>query len=219
VTFDHRQFILAETRLVAPPLVPEIRLHLAEEATALWARTEAELATLNLPPPFWAFAWAGGQALARYLLDRPELVAGKRVLDVASGAGIVAIAAAKAGAAQVTANDIDDFALAAIALNAEVNHVGIDTRGGDMIGAFVDADIVLAGDIAYERDTAQRMTDWLAALARAGTHILVGDPRRTYLALDRLVPLAAYDVPVPRALEDADVKRAEVYRFREAVPG
>ena len=219
MTFDHRQFILTETRLVSPPLVPEIRLHLAEEATALWARTEAELATLNLPPPFWAFAWAGGQALARYLLDRPELVAGKRVLDVASGAGIVAIAAAKAGAAQVTANDIDDFALAAITLNADVNHVAIETRGGDMIGAPADFDVVLAGDIAYERDTAKRMTDWLAALARAGTQVLVGDPRRTYLALDRLVPLATYDVPVPRALEDADVKRAEVYRFREAVPG
>ena len=138
--------------------------------------------------------------------------------QVASGAGIVAIAAAKAGAAQVTANDIDDFALAAIALNAEVNDVAIETRGGDMIGVPVDADVVLAGDIAYERDTANRMTDWLATLARAGTQILVGDPRRTYLALDRLVPLAAYDVPVPRALEDADVKQAEVYRFREAVP-
>jgi predicted nicotinamide N-methyase len=216
VMFDHSRFILAETRLAAVPLAPEIRLHLADEATALWARTEVELGTLNLPPPFWAFAWAGGQALARYILDRPALVAGKSVLDFASGSGLVAIAAAKAGAGRVIANDIDAFALAAITLNGAENDVAIETRAGDMIGRRGDFDIVLAGDIAYEQDTAARVTDWLESLARAGTFVLIGDPGRAYLAVDRLVSLAAYDVPVPRALEDTDVKRAEVYRFRSA---
>jgi predicted nicotinamide N-methyase len=214
VTFNPKNFILAETRLVATPLVPEIRLYVADEATALWERTEAELEKLNLPPPFWAFAWAGGQALARYILDRPDIVAGKRVLDFASGSGLVAIAAAKAGAAHVTANDIDPFAQAAIALNAEENAVTIDMRPGDIIGTREDFDVVLAGDIAYERDTAKRMTDWLESLAQSGALVLIGDPRRTYLAYDRLAALAAFDVPVPRALEDADVKRAEVFCFR-----
>jgi predicted nicotinamide N-methyase len=221
VTFDYHAFILAETRLLPVPLAPEIRLYLADEATALWARTEAELGTLNLPPPFWAFAWAGGQALARYILDWPALVAGKKVLDFASGSGLVAIAAAKAGATRVTANDIDAFALAAVALNAAENDVTIKTCMGDMIGSQGDFDVILAGDIAYEAGTAARVTAWLEAQARAGTLVLIGDPRRTYLAIDRLVTLAAYDVPVPRDLEDADVKRAEVYRFRSSgvMPG
>lgn len=213
---DQVRFIRTETRLLAPPLVPEIRLYLADEATALWEKTEAELETLQLPPPFWGFAWAGGQALARYILDRPEIVAGKNVLDFACGSGLVAIAAAKAGAARVLANDIDPFALAAVALNAAENNVHIETRLGDMIGAKPGFDIVMAGDIAYEQDTAKRVADWLEGLSRTGTHVLIGDPRRTYLALDRLVSLAAYDVPVPRTIEDADIKRAEVYRFRRA---
>lgn len=216
VTFDYERFIRAETNLSRAPLVPEIRLRLAEEATALWAKTEAELDALQLPPPFWAFAWAGGQALARYILDRPALIAGKTVLDFACGSGLVAIAAARAGARHVTANDIDSFALAATLFNAAENAVTIETRAGDMIGAAVDFDVVLAGDIAYEQETARRVVDWLDGLARTGTLVLVGDPRRTYLARDRLVPLAAYDVPVSRALEDADVKRAEVFGFRSA---
>jgi predicted nicotinamide N-methyase len=216
VTFDHCRFILAETRLAAVPLAPDIRLHLADEATALWARTEVELGALNLPPPFWAFAWAGGQALARYILDRPALVARKSVLDFASGSGLVAIAAAKAGAGRVVANDIDAFALAAIALNSAENNVAIETCAGDMIGTRCDFDIVLAGDIAYDRETAARVTAWLESLAQAGTLVLIGDPRRAYLAVDRLIALATYDVPVPRALEDADVKKAEVYRFRSS---
>lgn len=213
-TFDHPSFIRAETRLAKVPLTPDIQLYLADEATALWERTETELGSLSLPPPFWAFAWAGGQALARYILDRPALVVGKRVLDLASGSGLVAIAAAKAGAAHVIANDIDAFALAAIALNSLENKVVIETRGGDIIGRESDFDVVLAGDIAYEQETAARVTHWLEILAKNGTDVLIGDPRRAYLARDRLVALAAYDVPVPRALEDADIKRAEVYRFR-----
>jgi predicted nicotinamide N-methyase len=216
VTFDHRGFILTETRLTPVPLAPDIRLYLADEATALWERTETELGTLNLPPPFWAFAWAGGQALARYILDHPALVAGKKVLDFACGSGLVAIAAARAGAAHVTANDIDAFALAAVTLNAVENDVAVETRIGDLIGMQAVFDVILAGDIAYEQDTAARVTAWLEAQAQSGTLVLIGDPRRTYLAIDRLVSLAAYDVPVPRDLEDADIKRAEVYRFRSA---
>jgi predicted nicotinamide N-methyase len=218
LTHDYARFIRAETRLAVVPLVPEIRLYLADEATALWERTEAELDALHLPPPFWAFAWAGGQALARYILDRPELVAGKTVLDVASGSGLVPIAAAKAGAAHVAANDIDAFALAAVTLNAAANDVAIAIRAGDMIGTKVIFDVVLAGDIAYEQETARRIADWLEDLSRAGTRVLIGDPRRAYLALDRLDSLAAFDVPSLRTIEDADVKCAEVFRFRSARP-
>jgi predicted nicotinamide N-methyase len=210
---DHARFIRAETRLIAVPLVPEIRLYLADEATALWEKTEVELNLLHLPPPFWAFAWAGGQALARYILDRPDFVAGKSVLDVASGSGLVAIAAAKAGAARVVANDIDPFALSAALLNAAENNAVIETHAGDMIGTKVAFDVILAGDIAYEQETSARVSDWLERLARAGADVLIGDPRRAYLAIDRLVPLAAYDVPVPRTIEEADMKRASVYRF------
>jgi predicted nicotinamide N-methyase len=216
MTFDHARFIKSETRLAAAPLLPEIRLYLADEATALWEKTETELGRLNLPPPFWAFAWAGGQALARYILDHPALVAGKHVLDFASGCGLAAIAAAKAGARHVVANDIDTFALAAVALNAAENNVMIETRPGDIIGDESHFDVILAGDIAYERDTARRVTDWLEALALKGMDVLIGDPRRTYLASDRLAPLAAYDVPVSRSLEDTDMKKAEVYRFRSS---
>jgi predicted nicotinamide N-methyase len=219
MTFDRARFIKSETRLAAAPLLPEIRLYLADEATALWERTEAELGGLHLPPPFWAFAWAGGQALARHILDNPTLVAGKHVLDFASGCGLAAIAAAKAGARHVIANDIDAFALVAVALNAAENNVTIETCPGDIIGAESHFDVILAGDIAYEQDTARRVTDWLEALAQRGIDVLIGDPRRAYLASDRLAPIAAYDVPVSRLLEDKDVKRAEVYRFRSATAG
>lgn len=214
---DREAFIRAETRLLAPPLVPELRLHLAHEATELWQRTEDELGELGLPPPFWAFAWAGGQALARYVLDRPALVAGRRVLDVASGSGLVAIAAAMAGAASVEAADIDAFATAAIRINAAANGVAVVPRLGDLVGGDDGWDVVLAGDIFYDRDLAAAMIEWFACLDARCATVLVGDPGRSYLPQHRLEELAAYSVPVTRALEDAEIKLARVWRLRPAL--
>ena len=206
-------FIRGHTRLLPVPHAPEIKLYLADEATALWMKTEEELGEMGLPPPFWAFAWAGGQALARYILDHPELVRGRRVLDVATGSGLVAIAAAMAGAARVEASEIDDFALAAIGLNAAENGVTIEVRAGDLVGADEGWDVVLAGDISYERDMAARMTDWLEGLSRRGALALIGDPGRSYLARDRLSAVAEYRIAVSRDLEDAEIKRTQVWRF------
>ena len=210
---DFERFIHANTTLTSPPHVPEIRLHLAAEAHDLWRRTEEELAEIGLPPPFWAFAWAGGQGLARYVLDNPELVAGRRVLDFASGSGLVAIAAAKAGAAYVIAADIDPFCAAAIRLNTLKNNVSVEFRTGDMIGETGDFDILLAGDVFYDKAFADRLTPWFSTLRQLGVDILIGDPGRSYLPKDRLEKLAEYQVPVTRALEDAEVKRTTVWRF------
>lgn len=193
---------------------PEISLHLADEATALWQKTEDDLDVIGLPPPFWAFAWAGGQALARYILDHPNLVAGKRVLDIGSGSGLVAIAAAKSGAVHVCANDIDEFAICAIALNARENGVSVDVVPGDMCGRDDHFDVILAGDISYERDMAERLTSWLAHLSARGADVLIGDPGRAYLDHDRLEPVATYDVPVNHSLEDAHMKPTRIWRFR-----
>jgi len=214
VIADPAAFIRAETRLHPVPHAPEILLHVADEATALWARTEEELGAVGLPPPFWAFAWAGGQALARYVLDRPETVRGRTVLDFASGSGLVAIAAARAGAGRVEASDIDAFALAAIRLNARANGVAVEPVAEDLIGSDRGWDTVLAGDICYERDLAARVVAWLEALARRGARVLVGDPGRSYLPRERLEALATYEVPVTRTLEDADIKRTSVWGFR-----
>ncbi len=211
---DRAAFILAHTRALPVPHAPEITLHLADEATELWQKTEEELGEIGLPPPFWAFAWAGGQALARHILDDPALVRGGRVLDVGSGSGLVAIAAMKAGAAAAEANDIDGFALDAIALNARLNGVTVSPRSGDLTGTDEGWSHVFAGDICYEAGMAGRITDWLQALAGRGATVLVGDPKRAYLPLDRLEPVATYQVPVTRALEDAEIKRASVWRFR-----
>src|SRR3954447_11297798 len=189
---DKADFIRAHTRLLAVPHAPEIQLYLADEATALWEKTEEELGEMELPPPFWAFAWAGGQALARYLLDRPELVRGKRVLDFASGSGLVAIAAARAGAAAVEASDIDAFAIAAIGLNAALNGVEVRARADDLIGQDEGWDAVLAGDIFYDRDIAGPVTDWLFGVAARGATVLIGDPGRSYLDKDRLERLVTY---------------------------
>jgi predicted nicotinamide N-methyase len=212
---DIPAFIRAETRALAPPLVPEVTLHLADEAVALWQRTEAELGALGLPPPFWAFAWAGGQALARYLLDKPEIVTGRRVLDFASGSGLVGIAAAKAGASEVLAAEIDPFAIEAIRMNASLNSAALTTIPRDVIGEEGLADIILAGDICYQRDIAERVIAWLAAEAKRGVTVLIGDPGRSYLPKHQLVPLAEYVVPVTRALEDGEFKRTHVWRFAE----
>jgi predicted nicotinamide N-methyase len=211
---DHAAFIRAETRLLPVPDAPEISLHVAEEATALWQKTEDELEQMGLPPPFWAFAWAGGQALARYILDHSDLVRGRTVLDVASGSGLVAIAAAMAGAAEVQAADIDAFAAAAIAINAEANRVSVAPRLADLVGTDEGWDVVLTGDIFYERDIAARMWPWLAALEARGATVLIGDPGRSYLPKDKVEQIAQYRVQVTRELEDAEIKLSRVWRIR-----
>ncbi len=214
---DRRAFILANTRLQAPPHTPELRLHLADEVTPIWRLTEEELSELGLPPPFWAFAWAGGQALARYLLDHPAEVAGRRVVDFATGSGIVAIAAMKAGAAQALASDIDPFCAAAVALNAEANGVAVGFTDADLLAAPPPAaDLILAADICYEKPMAEAAMAWLARAHRDGTRVLIGDPGRSYFPRTGLVQLAEYRVPTTRELEDAEVKRAAVWTLAPA---
>ena len=207
-----RDFILANTRLQRPPHTPEIALHLADEITPIWRMTEEALAEIGLPPPFWAFAWAGGQALARYLLDHPEEVAGKRVLDFATGSGLVAIAALKAEAASVVAADIDVFSQAAVDLNAAANDVEIAFRIDDLLDAPPPpVDVLLAGDICYEKPLAERVVAWLKAGRTAGARVLIGDPGRSYFPRSGLVKLAEYQVPTTRELEDSEVKRSAVW--------
>jgi predicted nicotinamide N-methyase len=212
---DRDAFIRANTRLRPVPLVPQIVLHLADEAVPLWLRTEEELQEMGLPPPFWAFAWAGGQALARYVLDHPPCVAGLRALDLAAGSGLVAIAAAKADAAPVVAADVDPFAETAIALNATANAVYIEALRRDLLDdpapAVARYDVILAGDIFYERETAERALAFLQAQVVAGARVLIGDPGRSYLPKDRLRHLAEYRVPVTRDLEDQEIKRTSVW--------
>jgi predicted nicotinamide N-methyase len=206
-------FIRANTAFASPPHVPEIGLHLADEAHNLWHRTEEELAEIGLPPPFWAFAWAGGQGLARYVLDNPLTVRGKSVLDLATGSGLVAIAAAKAGATDLVAADVDPFCSAAVRLNAAANGVSVAFEARDLVGEDIGFDVLLAGDVFYDRAFADRLIPWFSRLAIAGTTVLVGDPGRSYLPRERLTKLAEYQVPVTRALEDAEVKRTIVWRF------
>ncbi len=211
---DIPAFIRENTRVLAPSHVPELALHLADDAVSLWELTEEQLGELGLPPPFWAFAWAGGQALARYVLDHPETVRGKSVMDVASGSGLVAIAAMKAGAASALAIDIDAFASHAAILNAELNGVAVEVSDADPVGRPTEADVILVGDLFYDRDLAPRVLAWLIAMQAEGKTVLIGDPGRTYLPRDKLEQIAAYDIPVTRALEDAEVKRAAVWRLR-----
>ena len=210
---DPEAFVRGNTAIKTPPLVPEIRLHLATEVTPIWQASEESLARGQVPPPFWAFAWAGGQALARYLLDHPETVAGRHVLDLASGSGMVAIAAAKAGASRVTASDIDPFATAAIALNAALNGVTVQVEPRDLLdrGA-VGWDVVTAGDVCYEEPMASRMIALLRRTAGRGRMALLGDPGRAYLPREGLVELARYTVPVSRELEDREAREGVVYR-------
>jgi len=210
---DPTAFILAQTAIAAPPLVPEIKLHLATEITPIWEATEATLAAMNLPPPYWAFAWAGGQALTRFLIDHPDWVKGKRVLDFAAGSGLSAIGAAKAGAAQTQAAEIDDFALAAIALNARTNNVAIELVREDLIGVEPRWDVVLAGDVCYERPMAEKVIAWFRALASRGVAILMGDPGRAYLPQSGLLELARYQVPTSLELEDRTQRETIVWRL------
>lgn len=210
---DPALFVRRNTAIAAPPLVPEIRLHLATEITPIWQATEESLARSALPPPFWAFAWAGGQALARYLLDHPRQVAGRFVVDFGAGSGLVAIAAAKAGAACVVAAEIDHFAAAAIAANAALNEVTVSVTTADLI-AMADPrwEVIAAGDVCYERPMADRITDWLRGLARRGRLVLLGDPGRTYLPPDGLRERARYLVPTSRDLEDRETRDGVVWQ-------
>lgn len=211
---DPAAFIRANTRLQAPPHVPEIQLHLADEALELWRATEAELEAIGLPPPYWAFAWAGGQALARYVLDHPDTVRGRRVLSIAAGSGVEAIAALKAGAAATRATDIDAFALTAMALNAATNGVQFETSTEDVLdGPVPDEDVILMGDVFYERPLADRAFAYGQRATRAGRLVLTGDPRRSYFPGHGLTLLAQYRVSTTRALEDAEVKHTSVWRF------
>jgi len=205
-------FITTNAALMAPPLVPEIKLYLATEVVPLWRATEEELEKMGVPPPYWAFAWAGGQALARYILDHPQSVAGKRVLDIGSGSGLVAIAAAKAGAASVLAADIDAFSTAAIGLNAAANGATVSVTQDDLIGAEGDWDVILVGDLFYERALAERLLAWLTPLGRPA---LLGDPGRNYFPKDRVQRLALYNVQTSRDLEDREIRETGVYRMRD----
>ena len=214
---DPAVFVRRNTAISAPPLVPEIRLHLATEITPIWQATEESLARSALPPPFWAFAWAGGQALARYLLDHPERVAGRFVLDFGAGSGLVAIAAAKAGAAFVLAAEIDHFAAAAIAANAALNEVAVDVTTDDVVDT---ADprwtIVTAGDVCYERAMADRVLRWLRVLAGRGSIVLLGDPGRAYLPSEGLRERACYVVATSRELEDRETREGVVWQVLPA---
>jgi predicted nicotinamide N-methyase len=215
VILGRKAFIAAHTRLLPVPYTPEISLYLADEVTPLWQKTEDELGEMGLPPPFWAFAWAGGQALARYILDNPETVSGKRVLDFASGSGLVAIAAMKAGASSAHAADIDGFALEAMNLNASSNDVRITPVEENVLGRFdIEADVILAGDIFYDREIAAAVLAWLKGWRDRGAAILVGDPGRTYLPKDDLSLLATYQVPVSRDLEDLEIKKSSVWTLK-----
>ncbi len=198
---DPALFIQRNTAVVAPKLLPEIRLHLATEVTPIWQATEETLARGAVPPPYWAFAWAGGQALARYLLDHPEAVAGRAVLDFGAGSGLVAIAAAKAGAASVTAAEIDHFAAAAIAANAALNDVAIEVVTTDLLGDKRFWKVVTAGDICYEQPMAEQAMRWLRRLAGRGSMVLLGDPGRAHVPGVGLCELARYDVPTSHELE------------------
>ena len=204
------QFIATNAALIAPPLVPEIKLYLATEVVPLWHATEEELEKIGVPPPYWAFAWAGGQALARYILDNPEIVRGRRVLDIGSGSGLVGIAAARSGAAHVLAADIDGHAIAAIKLNAAANAIDIAVTQDDVIGRPGDWDVILVGDLFYERPLAERLLAWLRPMAIPA---LLGDPGRNYFPKQGVKKLAAYSVQTTRDLEDREIRETGVYRL------
>ena len=196
----------------AASAVPEIVLHQADDAIGLWERTELAAGGAQLPPPFWAFAWAGGQAVARYLLDHPDVVHGRRVLDLAAGGGVTAIAAALAGASAVTATEIDPAAVEALALNAALNHVAVDAVCRDVLDEPVpDVDVVTAGDVFYNRDMAARVLAFVQRAAATGVAVLVGDPGRAYVPRADLVELARYDIPVTLDLESAEIKATRVW--------
>ncbi|MEV4345863.1 50S ribosomal protein L11 methyltransferase [Actinoplanes sp. NPDC049596] len=205
------EFIRGNTVLAPVPFVPEISLYQAEEPIALWEKTEESGS--EQPPPFWAFAWAGGQALARHVLDHPELVSGRSVLDLATGSGLVAVAAAQAGAHPVTANDVDPYSLAAAEVNAEANHVAVRTVEADLLDTNDAYGVVLAGDVFYSREMAARVLPFLRRAAGRGSLVLIGDPGRAYLPPSGLTKRATYDVPVPVSLESVPVRPTTVWQL------
>jgi predicted nicotinamide N-methyase len=214
---DPAAFIAANTRLQPVPHAPEISLWLADEVTPIWRLTEEELGEQGLPPPFWAFAWAGGQGLARWLLDNPAEAEGKRVLDFAAGSGLVGIAAMQAGAASALCADIDPFCGAAVARNAGANGVTLDFTSADLLDSPPpQVDLICAGDVFYEQPMSGRVLDWLRLAAKRRTRVLVGDPLRTYFPKEGFDLLAEYAVPTTRELEDSAVKRTRVWTLTAA---
>jgi predicted nicotinamide N-methyase len=213
-SFEGRcDFIVRNTRLQSPPHTPELRLHLADEVTPIWRLTEEDLGEIGLPPPFWAFAWAGGQGLARYLLDHPQTVAGKQVVDFAAGSGIVGVAAMRAGASRVLCADIDPFCRPATLLNAQANGVVLDFTGEDLLAAPApaEAQVVLAGDICYQKPLAEQVMAWLAEARARGAVVLIGDPGRSYFKSHGLIKLAEYQVETTAELEDMLVRKTAVW--------
>ena len=207
-------FIRANTKLTRTVLLPEIQLYLAAESLPIWQKTEEELGEINVPPPYWAFAWAGGQALARYLLDNPDISQGRDVLDIGTGSGLNAIAAKIAGAASVLASDIDTFALVAVMLNATANSVVIATTCDDLlVGRPRAAGLVLIGDLFYERQLADKVMAYIERAASNGAIVLIGDPKRNYFPPGRFTQVAEYQVPVSRELEDTEIKKTAVWRL------
>ncbi len=211
-TPDPAGFIATHTAIGRAPLVPEIALHLATEITPIWQASEAWLEREGVEPPFWAFAWPGGQALARHVLDHPELVRGRRVLDFAAGGGIAAIACALAGAQAVAAAEIDPLAAAAIGLNAVHNSVSIAVLAEDLVGSEPAVDLILCGDVCYEAPMTRHILPWLRVLA-ATTEVWVADPGRAYLPKDGLVPIGRFDVPTSLELEDRVLRPTVLYRL------
>jgi len=213
VSTDRAAFIVANTVVQRTELLPEIQLHLASEEMPIWQMNDEEREAAGVPLPYWAFAWAGGQALARYFLDQPEVVRGKTILDVGAGSGLEAIAAAMAGAGKVTAADTDPFAIAATRLNAVRNGVAVETTVEDLIGQSGDWDLVMIGDLFFDLPLAKHLEAWLRGLHDAGVEVLIGDPQRTYLPHQGLEKLATYSVPTTSALEDSDLRNASVWRM------
>ncbi len=205
------QFIRTHTTLTRAPLVPELALHLATEITPIWHATEEWLTSRNMPPPYWAFAWPGGQALARYILDHPENVAGRRVLDFAAGSGIAGIAAARVGA-RVEAVEIDSLAITAIGLNAGVNGVTIAASAEDIVGTPCRWDLILCGDVCYDKPMTMHITPWLRSVQRE-VPVWLADPGRAYLPQQGLRALARYQVATSRELEDHTEREVTVYRL------
>jgi len=209
-----RELVLSSTVVRPAPYVPEVRLHLAEDVTLLWQRLERDLDRTGTEPPYWSSAWAGGQAVARYVLDNPEVVAGRRVLDLASGSGLCAIASALAGAGQVTASEVDEISVSAIEVNAAVNGVSISAVLRDFVaGEPPDVDVVLAGDVCYERRMAERILDWLSRCRRRGVEVVLGDPGRAFLPESGLLELGRYEIAGDPMLENAGVRHARAFTF------
>jgi len=212
-TLTPEQVLTAHCRIASAPLTPELRFHLADPASDLWREEEDVLVAKGLPAPFWAFAWGGGQALARLVMEQPDLVRDKRVLDFACGCGIAGIAAAKAGADLVTGTEIDPFAVHAARANARLNDADMQVLHADLVGCDDGWDLVLAGDVFYETEAGAAITDWLERLHDRGATVLIGDPGRAYCPHDGMELLATYQVAVTRALEDGEIKRTSVFRL------